>query len=353
MLSRKRRIFCTLVNLAIVLSLVTILLGAYTRLTDAGLGCPDWPGCYGQWRAPKQLEQIALAQEKFPHARIEPHKAHNEMLHRYIASLLGVALAVIFFLGQWLGRNRLLVTIILMLAIFQAALGMWTVTLNLLPLVVLAHLLGGFALLCLLVLLRLHSRVPLSVAAEPQLASLIPMAWLTLTILLLQISLGAWTSSNYAALACHQLPLCEAGWQERFSLAEAFHLPLGHESYQYGVLTYDARMSIHVLHRAGALVSAIVIIGFAVLLWRRSRNKIIRRLALLLLSLLVLQLCLGLINVLAYLPLLNAVAHNFVAANLLLALVVLIDLLYRVRREKYVEFYRHKIRTAVAIADKS
>ena len=320
-----------LINSAIILALVTIVLGAYTRLTDAGLGCPDWPGCYGAIAAPKQVAQIAKAQEKFPNARVEPHKARNEMLHRYIAGLLGLSIGFISLFCYWKKRNRILSAAILFLVFTQAALGMWTVTLNLLPLVVLGHLLGGFSLLSLLVLLRLRVEKSLVLETEPKLSSLIPLGWLAFIILFAQISLGAWTSSNYAALACHQLPLCEAGWQQHFSLQSALHMPLGQATYQYGVLSYDARLSIHVLHRVGALVTFVILGSLSVIAWRLASSQTMRRLSLGLMGLLVLQCSLGVINVVAYLPLVNAVAHNFVAANLLLFLVIFIDQLYQRR----------------------
>lgn len=322
-----------LVNCTIILTLLTIVLGAYTRLTHAGLGCPDWPGCYGFISAPKHAEHIAQAQEKFPHLTVEPHKARNEMAHRYIAGLLGLSILCIFLCAQWQKRNRILTGLLLLLVVMQAALGMWTVTLQLMPLVVLGHLLGGFSLLSLLVLLRVKINMPFVSESESKLARLIPFAWFALVILIMQITLGAWTSANYAALACHQLPICEADWQARFNLSSAVSLPLGQATYEYGVLSHDARLSIHVLHRMGAFITFIVVGSFAFIAWRRAQTNTIRRLALALMALLILQVCLGLINVIAYLPLANAVAHNFVAANLLMVLVVFIDQFY-VRKPK-------------------
>jgi heme a synthase len=223
--------------------------------------------------------------------------------------------------------QRTLTGLLLLLVILQALLGMWTVSFNLLPLVVLGHLLGGFCLLSLLALLRMRLArflYPLDSAV----VSLRPLAWCALVVLVLQISLGAWTSANYAALACHQLPLCEQGWQERFDIAAAFHLPLGRTTYEYGVLSFDARMSIHILHRLGALVTAILLGTLAVLGWFHARTLLIRGLALGLGLSLCVQVGLGLINVVAWLPLLNAFAHNLVAAHLLVLLVLFIDRLY-------------------------
>lgn len=328
--------FAALVNASLLLALMVIALGAYTRLTDAGLGCPDWPGCYGKLTAPLHDGHIAEAQAQFPTANIEPHKARNEMAHRYIAGLLGLCVLAIALVSQWLKKCRWLSGVILLLVIFQAALGMWTVTLNLLPLVVLAHLFGGFALFSLLALLRLEisrqlKRMDVSSInlnekkyLEPRLISLLPLGYLAVLVLVLQIALGGWTSSNYAAAVCYQLPLCEAGWSERFSLQSAFSLPLGHETYEYGVLPYEARMSIHVLHRLGAMATLLLLGSFAFLCWRRAVTVAMRRLAAGIGCLLLLQVTLGLVNIIAQLPLLNAVAHNLVAACLLMLTIVFI-----------------------------
>ena len=326
--------FTALVNFTLVLTLMVIALGAYTRLTDAGLGCPDWPGCYGKIHAPFHENHIEAAQEKYPDANIEPHKAHNEMLHRYIAGLLGFCVLAIAIMSRWIKQYRLLSMSILLLVIFQAALGMWTVTLNLLPLIVLGHLLGGFFLFTLLALLRAEiywkakkinmdeSSKVANAYSEPALRALLPMGYLAALILVIQISLGGWTSSNYAAAVCTELPICEAGWDGKFSLSSAFYLPLGEDTYEYGVLPYEARMSIHVLHRIGALATFIILCSFVFLCWRRAKTKTMRKMAMFIGCMLLLQILLGLINVVAQLPLLNAVAHNLVAANLLMLSIV-------------------------------
>lgn len=316
-----------LVTATLVLALAVIALGAYTRLTDAGLGCPDWPGCYGRLTPPVHDTHIAEAQVRFPDAQVDPFKARNEMVHRYLAGLLGLCVLAIFVVSRRLPRGRGLAAALLVLVVFQAALGMWTVTMNLMPVVVVAHLFGGFGLLSLLALLRFELR-PDSPAppqpAEPRLARLLPLAWLAFAVLLAQIALGGWTSANYAAAVCYQLPLCESGWSAQFSLRAAFSLPLGHESYEFGVLPYEARMSIHVLHRIGALVATGVVGSLALLCWRHALGARLRRLAVAVGVLLALQVTLGLINVVGQVPLGNAVAHNLTAACLLATLVLLI-----------------------------
>ncbi|MDX5409842.1 MAG: COX15/CtaA family protein [Thauera sp.] len=319
-----------LVTATLALALAVIALGAYTRLTDAGLGCPDWPGCYGRLTPPVHDTHIAAAQARFPDAEVDPFKARNEMVHRYLAGLLGLCVLAIFIVSRRLPRGRGvrgLATLLLALVVFQAALGMWTVTMNLMPVVVVAHLFGGFGLLALLALLRFELRPEPPVAmepVEPRLARLLPLAWLAFAVLLAQIALGGWTSANYAAAVCYQLPFCESGWSAQFSLRAAFSLPLGHETYEFGVLPYEARMSIHVLHRIGALVATGVLASLVLLCWRHAAGVRLRRLAAAVGVLLALQVTLGLINVIGQVPLFNAVAHNLTAACLLATLVLLI-----------------------------
>lgn len=320
-----------LVTATLVLALAVIALGAYTRLTHAGLGCPDWPGCYGRLTPPVHDTHIAAAQARFPDAQVDPLKARNEMVHRYLAGLLGLCVLAIFVVSRRLPRGRGLAATLLGLVVFQAALGMWTVTMNLMPVVVVAHLFGGFGLLSLLALLRFELRpdppAPLP-PAEPRLTPPLALAWLALAVLLAQIALGGWTSANYAAAVCYQLPICESGWSAQFSLRAAFSLPLGHESYEFGVLPYDARMSIHVLHRIGALIATGVLASLVLLCWRHALGARLRRLAVGVGVLLALQVTLGLINVLGQVPLFNAVAHNLTAACLLATLVLLIRQLH-------------------------
>lgn len=312
-----------LATIAIFLTMGVILLGAYTRLTDAGLGCPDWPGCYGFLKVPHQEHHVAAAQQAFPDRPLEPHKAWNEMVHRYFAGSLGLLVTAIFFTALFTrSSSKVLPGILLLLVIFQAALGMWTVTLNLLPLVVMGHLLGGFTLLSLLAVhwLRLHPQYQVQ---EPKLVSLRPLAALALIMLLAQIALGGWTAANYAAMACIDLPICEAGWTERLNFSEAFDLHLGHDDYEYGVMSAEARQTVHVIHRLGAVITLLVVAGFLLTLWRRAGTRLIKRLTLAAAALLVLQFSLGVLNVVLHLPLANAVAHNFVAANLLMLLVLI------------------------------
>ena len=309
-----------LASIAIALAVLVIVLGAYTRLTDAGLACPDWPGCYGSLAVP-QSAHMERAAQLYPDTPLEPHKARSEMVHRYFAGVLGGVIALLFVLS-WRagGRLRRLSGALLVLVVGQAALGMWTVTLALHPLVVTTHLLGGFAILTLLWLYR--AELARSPANAPVCCGQ-GLPWLgnaACGVLLLQIALGGWTSANYAAMACVELPLCQGSWQAQLNWEEAFHLPLGHASYEFGVLSKEARQTIHIAHRLGALATALLVGGFALALIRQGAP--LRLLGGLLLTLLLVQIALGLANVHLALPLANALAHNLVAAHLLVCSVL-------------------------------
>ncbi|WP_333606980.1 COX15/CtaA family protein [Arsukibacterium sp.] len=322
--------FKWLVSVTIILTMVVIIYGAFTRLTDAGLGCPDWPGCYGFLKVPQKPQNVALAAELFPERPLEPQKAWNEMIHRYLAGSLGLLIGAIF-IASWVKRKKpqLFPAALLSLVIFQAALGAWTVTMGLLPIIVLAHLLGGFTIFCLLVVYWLELTPELRLQPKPQLQALKPLAIGATLVVLMQIALGGWTAANYAALACIELPFCEAGWTGRLAFAEAFDLHLGHDDYEFGVMSADARATIHVLHRIGALVTLSVL---CLLLWRLYRvasSSLLRGLTMAIAVVLGIQFTLGVLNVVLHLPLANAVAHNFIGANLLMLLVVLLYLLYR------------------------
>jgi len=314
---------------ATVLAFAVVLLGAYTRLTHAGLGCPDWPGCYGFLHVPHSEAQLAHAELHFPDTPVEADKGWNEMVHRYFAGLLGLLiLALALQALYWRGRNGQplqLPLLLLALVIVQAAFGMWTVTLKLWPQVVTAHLLGGFATLSLLFLLtlRLSGRVR-SLDAAP--TALRTLAVLGLLVVILQISLGGWVSANYAALACIDLPTCQGRWWPDMDIPSAFNLAqhIG-PNYLGGKLDSTARTAIHLFHRLGALLVCLLLLLLA---WQLLRAHL-ARLALLVLLVLSLQLLLGISNVLFHLPLFIAVAHNGGGAALLLTL-VLVN--YRLRR---------------------
>lgn len=311
------------------LAFAVIVLGAYTRLADAGLGCPDWPGCYGHLTVPESADHV-VEKHYLDQRALEPEKGWKEMIHRYFAGSLGIFILVIA-IWSWMRRRNdrdqpvWLPTFLLALVVFQAALGMWTVTLLLKPVVVMGHLLGGFATFSLLVLLALRTgrRRPVTGSGEWRLA-----AGAGVVILVAQIALGGWTSSNYAALSCLDFPTCQGSWTPEMDFEEAFVMWRGlGVNYEYGVLEHPARTAIHVTHRIGALVTFLYLGALVIGLLRSGGG--LAGAALLVGSLLLLQVGLGIGNVLLHLPLAVATAHNGVAALLLVSLIYLNFRLWR------------------------
>ena len=316
--------FKRLALLASVLALCVVVLGAYVRLSDAGLGCPDWPGCYGSMTVPQSGAAIAHAQTVYPDKPLETHKAWKEMVHRYAAGTLGLLILALFVLG-WVGRRRIRVSPwtpseLLLLVIFQAMLGMWTVTLLLKPAVVTSHLLGGMATLALLAWIahRHWSNTADTLAGHGALRFWVRGA---LFILFAQIFLGGWTSSNYAALACTDFPTCHGAWLPDMDFANAFHLfrELG-QTAEGTNLALPAYNAIQWLHRIGALVTLIYLGLLGLNLLRYAQMRTMGGLMLVILGA---QISLGIANLVLHLPLVLAVAHNLGAALLLLTIVVL------------------------------
>jgi len=323
-----------LVFISILLALVVVALGAYTRLTHAGLGCPDWPTCYGLIDVPESAEQIAKAELAYPERQVEPEKAWNEMIHRYFAGTLGLLILAIAFLS-FKNRNQgtplRLPLLILAIVIFQAALGMWTVTMKLMPIVVMGHLLGGFTTLCLLFLLYLRLRSNRISRSDFSVKKYGRYALLGIVILAGQIALGGWTSSNYAALSCVELPICQSGWQEQMNFENSFDLvPPERDSYEFGYLDHDERVTIHVMHRLGAIVTTVYLTWLILMVYFKAKTSTFKSSALLVGIALVSQVILGVSNILFSLPISIAVGHNVVAACLMMTL---IGLTYRLRRK--------------------
>lgn len=331
----------------ILLAFSVIALGAYTRLTDAGLGCPDWPGCYGQMGVPDTVESIAKANAAFPLAPVETQKAQTEMTHRYFAETLGF-LIVSFSLFAFWKRKKLalpsfLSPLLIILVLAQGLLGMWTVTLKLHPLIVVSHLLGGFSTLGLLWLcwLFLRNSPPTTFLVSKGLLTLGRLALITV---LIQIALGGWTSANYAALICPDFPRCQGQWLPPLNFMSAFNLigGLGSEA-PLSFMDSTARTTIHIMHRLGALLTFLVTLALCICLWRQA-NKLMYQSArfklyyfsLAILILLLLQVALGISNVVFFLPLSIAVLHNTVAAILFLTLIALNFMLYQATRNQCV-----------------
>ncbi|MCA1977719.1 MAG: COX15/CtaA family protein [Thiobacillus sp.] len=321
-----------LILLATVMALGVVSLGAYVRLSDAGLGCPDWPGCYGHLTPHHAAGAIDAALAAQPDGPVSHAKAWKEMIHRYFAGMLGVlVLAIAVMAWRLRGRTRggpALPLGLLGLIVFQALLGMWTVTWLLKPLVVSAHLLGGMATLSLLFWLALRERDPAGPAYHAPADHLRRAAAVGLLLVGAQIALGGWVSTNYAALACTDFPRCQGAWMPAgmdFGHGFTLHRELG-ETATGELLPFDALVAIHWTHRVMALVVTLYLLALA---WRLLRTPGYAGMGFALAGVLALQVALGISNVVFSLPLAVAVAHNTGAALLLSTLVFLN---FRVRR---------------------
>ena len=322
--------FLTLSLCASVLALVVVVLGAFVRLSDAGLGCPDWPGCYGHLDVPKTTQELASANLNFPQRPVETAKAWKEMIHRYFAGSLGLlvlAMAVVAFRNRKSHNQQVMIPLALVgIIIFQALLGMWTVTIKLNPTIVMSHLLGGMATLSLLwwVSLRQGNLLIPRAPVDRGLARLKKFAMAGLLVVILQIMLGGWTSANYAALDCPDFPTCQQQWLPAMDFKQAFTPWHGTEqNFEGGILDNQARVTIHVMHRLMALVVLLMVGGIALLLIFDRQYHPYRKFGVVLLLVLLAQLTLGISNVVFSLPLLVAVAHNAGGALLLLTMVTL------------------------------
>jgi len=312
----------------VLLGFGVVVLGAYVRLTAAGLGCPDWPGCYGH------VTPLGAAAEHLP--ALDVGKAWREMLHRYAASTLGLIIVVIAAIGVTTRRVRIvplgLVLALVGVVVLQGMLGMLTVTLLLTPLIVTAHLLFGLTTVALLGWLWLTLRLRLAAEKLPDLPA--PsrrrivarrLALAGLIVLGLQIALGGWTSTNYAALACPDFPTCQNRWLPETNYAEGFVLwrALGVD-YEGGILEGPARVAIHFTHRLGAIVASLaLLLAAGATLKGCVPGDPARRAAYAVLAALALQLAIGTSMVLKGFPLALATAHNAGAALLLLSVVAL------------------------------
>jgi cytochrome c oxidase assembly protein subunit 15 len=322
--SKSFKLFRTLILLGAILALGVVALGAYVRLSDAGLGCPDWPGCYGTLTVPQSEAAITSAQTAYPTNTLVVGKAWREMIHRYFAGTLGLVVMAIFVLG-WKAKREIKCSpwtpsFLLVLIAFQAMLGMWTVTMLLKPAIVSAHLIGGMTTLALLTWLahRHWGHSSVSIVKSSRLRLAIRFA---LLILIMQIFLGGWTSTNYAALACTDFPTCHGVWMPEMDFKDAFHMvrELG-QGANGGALTLASITAIQWTHRLGALVTFFYLGILAVNILKYWQLK---RLGLILLFVLCAQISLGIANLLLHLPLVLAVAHNFTAGLLVIILVTL------------------------------
>lgn len=298
--------------LTLFLTFDLVIFGAFTRLSDSGLGCPDWPGCYGEVSPWGAKTEIAQAQAALPDGPVTQRKAWIEMIHRYLAMTVGLLILITAVVAtryrqQW-PRSIGWAWVTLVWVIIQGLFGKYTVTLKLYPAVVTAHLLGGLVLLALLTAQYEHWRhrplvVPRSSAAVLGLAT--ALIWI-------QIALGGWVSTNYAVLACTEFPLCHGQWWPPTQFAQGFTLlrPLGEDG-QGGAVAMEALVAIHLTHRWFALAVSAAVVWAAVRLWRCAPTYA-RGLA----AVLVVQIISGLSNVVLGWPLVAALGHSAGAAVL-------------------------------------
>ncbi|HLL17511.1 MAG TPA: COX15/CtaA family protein, partial [Rubrivivax sp.] len=328
------RRLASLTALTLFLTFDLVVFGSFTRLTDSGLGCPDWPGCYGQVSPLGAASEIGAAEAAAPGGKVTWHKAWIEMIHRYLAMTVGV-LILVMAAASWrqhwrAGKHRFgddqdrppispwWPTLTLAWVIVQGLFGKYTVTLKLYPAVVTLHLLGGLALLAFLAVQHAaFSQRRMAIASGLRTGVMV-----TLAVLAVQIALGGWVSTNVAVLACTGFPQCNGQWWPQMS-GEGFAplRELGHATDGSG-LRLEAMVGIHMAHRLFAIVAALALSALAWALWRSGGDG--RRFGAWLAVLLVLQLASGLSNVVLGWPLVAALAHSAGAAALVLLLSLLL-----------------------------
>lgn len=333
-----RRTLVRISRMALLLTLTVILLGAWTRLRDAGLGCPDWPTCYGHFTVPSTPESLARAKDLFPGQEVVPDKAWPETIHRYFASGIGLVILIMASVMFWRRKEPEMPwrhgLFLLALVCLQGAFGALTVTEKLYPPVVTGHLLLGFSTLTGLFLLHLRLSRGFPRTGDWRMARFTRLAFFALMVVVLQIMLGGWTASNYAATVCTDLPICQPGWAQLLQWREAFSLThVDDANYEFAPhLSAAAKVTIHVAHRIGAMLVVATLLLLAFQLARHAQAIRYRLFATAIVLALLVQVLLGVVNVHFQLPLWNAVAHNVWAAVLLQILVALI---YALKKEKH------------------
>lgn len=303
---------------AVITACSLIVLGAYVRLSDAGLGCPDWPGCFGTLTVPQSELAIHEAQKLFFVDSIEVGKAWKEMIHRYVAGFLGI---LIFVLGYFSYKNSAFLKVkkiipsgLILLVIFQALLGMWTVTLLLKPIIVSLHLMGGMAIMSLLTFFAYRHSANFS---KVNINSLdFKLIRILLILLFVQVFLGGWTSTNYAGLACTDFPTCHGEIIPKLDFFNAFNFlrDLGQSS-DGSSLKIEAYETIQWTHRIGAYIVALYVLLIIKVIFKYEKLKFV---ACLLGGVLILQIIIGVSNLLLHLPIFLATMHTFGAVLLIL-----------------------------------
>ncbi|MEI6868689.1 MAG: COX15/CtaA family protein [Methylophilaceae bacterium] len=307
-----------------IMAFCLIVLGAYVRLSDAGLGCPDWPGCFGTLTVPESQQAIEKAQHTFPEQVLENGKAWKEMIHRYVAGLLGLLILTIGYLA-YKNRKSLKVSILvpgslLGIVFFQAMLGMLTVTLLLKPIIVSAHLIGGMTTLAILTYMSYeHFNENSKIILKKNI--IFYMARFGLILIFIQIFLGGWTSTNYAGLACTDYPTCHGQWIPDMDFKNGFNIfrNLGQTS-EGAPISLNALEAIQWTHRIGAIT---VVFYFGYLSYTLMKYKQLRFEAMLLLTILAVQFIIGVGNLILHLPIALAVSHNLTAALLVVVITMI------------------------------
>ena len=327
----------------ITVTFAVITLGAYVRLSHAGLGCPDWPGCYGYLiGVPDNSIEIANAENSFQGSNVDIGKAWKEMIHRYIAGALGIFIFILPFIFYKNNTNKLfkLSLLVSILVVMQEMLGMLTVTLQLQPLIVMMHLMGGLTIITLLwlIFLRYNKNNYFNESQSfPNLSlkrikNLSVLGYITLIVLVIQIMLGGWTSTNYAALACADFPKCNASWWPQMDFYNAFMIELATDlNYEFGRLDSPARVAIHFTHRIWAIVAAAMLVILSIASYKTIKISYQKIISLCLVLFLFIQVTLGILNIKMGLPIYVAVAHNGNDAILLMCLVTQLYLIRNVK----------------------
>ena len=311
-------------------SLVLFTLGAWGRVNDAGLGCPDWPGCYGRLFAPQTAQELNEARSFFPRQPAEEEKLLKDTLHRYFSGALGLLMFPLLKLGWQLKkhvrRQQVLIPALVFVLVFgQVALSIVTVKLQHKPLVAMLSLSTGLLILGLLWWIVLREQRfwrPVTAAAPATLKRLRPRALFGLLLVILQLVLGGWVSANYAAMACPDFPACQGSYWPNMDFANGFVLwrDIGLD-YEGVLLNLEAATAVHMAHRVGALIALLYVGWLALHTIRIGARDNLCRYGLLVLTLLLAETTLGIITVLMHLPVVTVVAHSAVGAVLMLSLV--------------------------------
>ena len=310
--------------LGVFLAFIVIGLGAWTRLADAGLGCPDWPGCYGFITFPTTSQEIEMAEQLYPDSPVEIDKIIPEVVHRYFAASLGLLAIFLLFISIKEKKHILTSSLLLAIIIGQGIFGYLTVSLKLHPLIVTTHLFGAMITTSIFLVIFLRS-LKLQHNFEI-LKSNRHLIMFGFVLIIFQIFLGAWTSTNYAARACLDLPYCQGELIPNTNFKEAFNLfqTIG-PNYLFGQMSNEARVAIHITHRIGAVVVFLYSLFLIFKLKSKETLPVLGAFG----AILFLQVFLGINNVLSHLPLWNAVAHNIFGVMLFLCMIVIMYLSYR------------------------